>query len=1302
MSTSTVLRSNSQLSDAIRSEFRQLQLHEILHTSPRALLGVTEDAEKALAKLEIVTVFDLATSAAFTSAVRILEAGTDLHSAYAIFGAPTADIVRETKTAGTKVDELQFLGIDALEAVPEADAAVIAKALDAANIRDLALYQPFRTAAELLTTLYFPENTADFDPERPTDLLPRTGEYPTERVQYTTLLMDAIEQKRGLPLVDLTGQAFTPIDLAALAAGDSGFQTVAFGALLTFNQSWFAQGVTLGQLLHSTSLAPGESTRIAVIDWSRRSRAGETEVISETDDLTNDASQNRAISEVTNAVATEAQSGFSHAKTNSTSTQEGTSSAGELSAPLGGLFGGPSGSIGHTSSSATTDASADSYASSFGRRDVSSSMMQNVNDRTHQHAHSSRSRRASVVKEVSQSEHEGVSTRVIANYNHMHALTIQYYEVVQIYRVEVALAKAERVIFIPIKLLDFAADDMIRRFRGALSRAAISYEIREALDNLDVVEIRPDRTTRFTSLDTGITEWLRSAVVTATRVQPFLAIRQAVSPAAVDSAAAGPAAAPVLIADSAVIRVRAATAIPIVQRVNDQLWSAGQSARLSGLLNRAVLRQDSASIYLPTDVSIEGVLVDAGGAPVTVVFGLRGGGVDTSVSATDPLPLTDITRIALTGSSPERDATVRVTLTVNRNGVRFPIELPAVTVAKARTAETPLVTVEPGGVNANLKRHLAENRLHYSQAALRSLDAAQIALLLAGLGVDVDGTVVPVAQVIDPLPIRYVGNYLAFTMSSNAEKDGLWKKWLDDHDVVVGDAKFDVVPLGTGGTFAEAVLGRSNSAEKLDITRFWDWQDSPIPLQPTEIAAIQTGSRAISEDVKPGQLSTPIINITSPQTMPDPVGTTAILQAVQNGSMFRDMSGLQATIGLAQASLRATAAGASTAGQQAGDNMNNLLKANTERQRIAAEMITSLAKTAASAYTGGAVSAGGGISPGGASQQGAKINYFDKNSTPAGSGDAAAAGSGSATGGVSSGGSSGGAGSSGGGGAAASTPLYSQNPAALQSVWGDTQSPSGMIEKIVDKVGLGSTDPTTPAGGALTTRKAWPHLDPTLVMTRVHDLVANPNLFNQGALGLCTSAAFFHHVLQRKGPQFQSFANALFGAGVGYVGELKVSPGSDLRNVDYAALLTKFPSLPPQADWMVMSALRDSANWFFDFEGAPDENSAMATSAKELSGWYESTGFYTGVSFSDSTGIPAVKATKKTASNHIALWITADLVAPGSNATHMITLETPFVINEVADSITFDYWTWGQPIKTMATKLSTFVAAQLGTITAKF
>ena len=231
-----------------------------------------------------------------------------------------------------------------------------------------------------------------------------------------------------------------------------------------------------------------------------------------------------------------------------------------------------------------------------------------------------------------------------------------------------------------------------------------------------------------------------------------------------------------------------------------------------------------------------------------------------------------------------------------------------------------------------------------------------------------------------------MGNYLAFRMSVDVAYDLKWKRWLDDHGVEVGRLyDQDIVPLGTGGVFAEAVLGRSNSAEKLDITRFWDWQDSPIPLQPTEIAAIQTGSRGIVEDTSPGQLSTPIVNITSPTSLPDPAGTAAILQAVQNGSMFRDMSGLQATIGLVQAGIEQTMAGASAAGQQAGENMNNLLKATTERQRIGAELVSSLAQTAASAYTGGAIPAGGKVGGGGgaSSQQGAKINYFDKTAKSA-------------------------------------------------------------------------------------------------------------------------------------------------------------------------------------------------------------------------------------------------------------------------------------------------------------------------------
>jgi hypothetical protein len=1022
-----------------------------LNRPPDVLLGVSPAALAAMTKLEINSVFDLATSGVFDDATKLVRAAEDSQTALNQHGSATSDMLREADAAGKQIGDLEYLPISALQRIPAADAASIQAAFDVDTIRDLALYPPYRAAVKILTEIYFPENAPGFDPDQPPDLLPKTGEYPTERVQYSTLLLDEIPLDDGVQIVDVASASFKPIDLKLLAQADAGFKKTAFGALLTFNQSWYAQGVTLGQLLHSTSLAPGESTRIAVVDWSRKSRAGEIEVIDETDDLTNDQSHNRSISEVTQAVANEAQGGFSATNANSHSTQSGSSSAEELSAPFGGLFGGPSGSFGQTSSEADSSSHADSYSTSWGHRDIGSTMSQNVNDRTHQHAHSNRSRRASVVKEVSQSEHEAVSTRVLANYNHMHALTIQYYEVVQVYRVEVAIVKADRVVFVPFQLVDFNNDDMIRRFQNVLARAAITYGIRQALQNLETLEIVLDQGTRFTVLGDRLSQFAKVALANRTSLAALSKPVAAAAPA--------PEPAPAVGAEVAALQIRkgfsTAAALSVVQNINEQLWTGNQASRLAGLLNLSVLRPTSSSLFLPTDVLVEDASVDAEGTAVKVIFRNVQGNIISSISRETPVSMKDVGRISLSGSNASKDIQADVVLTLNRNGVRFPVELPSVTIAKGTTAETRLVQVKVGGADVNLKKHLMDNRMYYSQAVFRSLDSTQTALLLSGYGVQVNGETVPVAQVVEPKAIRVVGNYLAFKMNSDASSDETWATWLREHGVHLGVAKEDIVPLGTGGTFAEAVLGRSNCAEKLDITRFWNWQDSPIPLQPSDIAAIQTGSRATNEDVKPGQLSNPIVNITSPTSLPDPMGTAAILSAIQNGSMFRDMSGLQATIGLAQAALQATAAGASTAGQQAGTNMNSLLTANTERQRIAAEMISSLAKTAASAYTGGAAGAGGSGISGGSnhSQDGAKINYFDKtqgqSQTPS-----AGANSGGAVPPVSGGGQSGGGTAEGGGGffmnGGTASGGWSQNPGILAATWGDGAPASSLISKAMD------------------------------------------------------------------------------------------------------------------------------------------------------------------------------------------------------------------------------------------------------------
>ena len=205
-------------------------------------------------------------------------------------------------------------------------------------------------------------------------------------------------------------------------------------------------------------------------------------------------------------------------------------------------------------------------------------------------------------------------------------------------------------------------------------------------------------------------------------------------------------------------------------------------------------------------------------------------------------------------------------------------------------------------------------------------------------------------------------------------------------------------------------------------------------------------------------------------------------------------------------------------------------------------------------------------------------------------------------------------------------------------------------------------------------------------------------------MGLCTAASFYHHIIQRNALAFSGFAYALYGLGAGSLGDLTVEAGGDLRDADYKTLASASANFPPQADWMLMSALRDGKNIVLDFEGGLDESEAIATSVDEASGWYRDTGFYTSVTFSQDRSLSAVKALKKDAKTHLALFIRVNMIKPGDMRTHLIPVESPITIDNAANTITFDYWTWGrpQPYGTVSVPLSQFRADYLGALTAKF
>ena len=286
--------------DLLISEAQLLPLAEVLNLPPDRLMGVTPDALAALTALRVATVFDLAMSSVFNAAVQIDDAADDQANPMNRFGRPITDLLKPDSAGSVAVPDLRNQSIDILADID--DAATVQKALGVTTVRDLSVYPPFRAAKEILTRAFFPEQLETFDAESPADLVPKTGEFPTERVQYSVLVLDEILRPANAPpLIDLAGPDFQAIDVAPVADPNFGFSTLGLGMLLTLNQSWFMQGVTLGHLLHSMALAAGESTRIAVIDWSRKISAGQTELIGETEDLSQVTSHNRAISEVTDA-----------------------------------------------------------------------------------------------------------------------------------------------------------------------------------------------------------------------------------------------------------------------------------------------------------------------------------------------------------------------------------------------------------------------------------------------------------------------------------------------------------------------------------------------------------------------------------------------------------------------------------------------------------------------------------------------------------------------------------------------------------------------------------------------------------------------------------------------------------------------------------------------------------------------------------------------------------------------------------------------------------------------------------------
>lgn len=911
------------IADFLKSGFAQLEPRAALGSPPTVLLGVPDGNNgtspiRLLQSLNINSVFDLALSSAFANASRLLAAAQSPTNVLAEYGVVPTGMVT-AKAQGSDVMSLAGQPVSVLKAVDDAGASGgLGTMLGIDTVRDMALWPPYLAAKQLLNmVLNAPGQQSVSDPEAPADLIPKSGEYPTERVFYSTLVFDSLSgSDPNNPPKDLITAG--PIDPAGAMDMTYGFTVPAEGAMLTYQQSWYAQGVALGQLLHSVALAPGEVTKIAMIDWFRRTAGTRTESGSETEQLVNDMTHARSISEVTSAVATEAQSGFSKTTTTSSSDQSGLSLG-------GGDFGV---SFGDSSSSGT----ATSMSSSRGRRTMDATMNQNIMDTTHQAANAVRNRRATVVQEVSEAETATATTRVVTNYNHMHALSVQYYEVVQIYRVELLLRRVDKLLFIPLKMVDFSEVTLNPQQRAAISQGATDLSVAQAYSNVAIagkvhVQASPPP---VVNAPNGAPS---GAVQTVGGVVPGLGVveRPPVSPPPVVNPGSS--------SSSSASWGNASAAGPL--HLAPSPWAVAQASAIQPALGNQAQAVDQQTLSLPRDLSISGITVIGSHDGDAIVITSPDGTVtqcpitSSVAQLNQAVGLANVQTISLVTKTALDAGAVAVFQIQMPAGTKSLINVPLQTGGPAEQTMVIVQISDPsaGADTALAAQQLQLNRLYYNQVLWRNLDAATIALLLTPYSYKGQ----PILEQIDPTPVAILANYLVFRMPvtpdfgyknsdgnaapSNAAQE--WAKWLDDHGLSQAGPTDQIVPLPSGGVFGEAVLGRFNSAEKLDLTRFWNWQDSPIPMTPSDISPVSTESRDNAPNLQPGAFGQPLVNIVSPTSLPDPTGLAAVINAIQNGNMFRDMSGLAATIGMLQSTVQGTTQAAGQAAQQAGQNMAN-------------------------------------------------------------------------------------------------------------------------------------------------------------------------------------------------------------------------------------------------------------------------------------------------------------------------------------------------------------------------------------------
>ncbi|MDT3446045.1 hypothetical protein [Pseudofrankia sp. BMG5.37] len=436
--------------------------------------------------------------------------------------------------------------------------------------------------------------------------------------------------------------------------------------------------------------------------------------------------------------------------------------------------------------------------------DATTTASRAVNDRIHQVSNTVRTTRSFTVAEVTQEEESVVRTRAIRNHNHCHTVTFQYYEVLRIHLLTTKVERIRPVVLVPFTPMDF----------DEATLASYGYLLRRAL------------------LDTTLGRVFDAYLGVAT-----------------PGASEAPPEAPGL----------GRTPKP-------------PAAVVTGL--RAYFSSTTNSIG-SSDLDL---MVDEErlGLTVTHVAGNRDryAATATVTAATPPRAIGDIDRVGFAAGPGLTRASLLlddVVVEAEADGAwhqilfveSFQIEAGRVVVRQI-TARGGKPTPAAAATSPDLSRllaHLNANRVYYSAAVIGGGDAGLRFLSLAG---HTDGHGDALSDIVDNVVVGTAGNYVAFPLRALSHLPVRYREGLEETRLYgPGEPHERLITLPTPGVFAESQLGACSACEKIDDTRFWDWQTSPCPDGAPDITADMLASRF--------QDPSPLVQVVRSDLEPKPV-----------------------------------------------------------------------------------------------------------------------------------------------------------------------------------------------------------------------------------------------------------------------------------------------------------------------------------------------------------------------------------------------------------------------------------------------